>query len=114
MISREIKRRANQFLIPGLSVCLMVYFMYHLIQGGRGILALKNLESLKIQHQEKLDSLRHTQDKLSKKVSMLKPGSLSVDLLEERAKEVLGYSHQNEQIVFVDDVVQSAQANAHP
>ena len=101
MIVRELRRRIHRYFIPSLFFCLTLYFVYSLFQGGRGMFALKGLEeeikSLQIQR----DTLQERHDQLAHKVKLLHPESLCPDLLEERAKEVLGYAHKNEEILII-------------
>ena len=46
------------------------------------------------------DSLIVQREALEKKVSMMRPGSLNKDLLEERARVVLGYKKENDIIIL--------------
>ncbi|MCF8495361.1 MAG: septum formation initiator family protein [Alphaproteobacteria bacterium] len=83
-------------LIPIIGMCLCFYFIYHSIQGERGIvrLSVENREfaSLSLKH----DSLVREREQLEQKVVMLRPGSVDPDFLEERAREVLGYVRPGE------------------
>lgn len=47
-----------------------------------------------------LTEIKDKHDKLSHRVDLMKPGSICPDLLEEQAKNVLGYAHHNEKIVL--------------
>jgi len=46
------------------------------------------------------DKLAVERESLEQRVSMMRPGSLDRDLLEERARVVLGYKNQNEMIIL--------------
>lgn len=100
MLIRELRRRMSRFLIPSIALSLSLYFLYSLFQGSRGLVALKKLEVSAGEYREKLDHLRDEHDQLAHKVRLLRPESLCPDLLEERAKAVLGYSHENEQVLL--------------
>lgn len=100
MMIRELRRRINRFLIPSIALSLSLYFLYSLFQGSRGLVALKKLEVSAGEYREKLDNLRNEHDQLAHKVRLLRPESLCPDLLEERAKAVLGYSHESEQVLL--------------
>ncbi len=47
-----------------------------------------------------LSQIREKHDKLAHRVDLMKPGSVCPDLLEEQAKNVLGYANHNEKIVL--------------
>jgi cell division protein FtsB len=73
-----------------------------LIAGQRGYLSLVSLE-----HHIKRASVDYAQNKsererLEKKVIMMRPGSIDRDLLEERARHVLGYRFADELILIQD------------
>lgn len=86
--------RQNLILLIG--ICLSVYFCYHLLQGDRSYLHLMSLNS----NIEKLTSehaaLRAERERIETRVVMLRPGSINKDLLEERARAVLGYRRAGE------------------
>jgi cell division protein FtsB len=48
-------------------------------------------------------SLNEKRTVLEEKVVMLRPGSINRDLLEERARHVLGFIHPDERILFDSD-----------
>lgn len=103
MLIRELRRRAQRFIVPSVVICLVGYFAYHLIQGSRGLLAMKDLERTVTEYQDRLAQLKEKHDQMLQKVRLLKSDSLCPDLLEERAKAVLGYTRQNEQVVLRDE-----------
>lgn len=80
--------------------CLCFYFTYHIVSGERSYLRLvaldRNIERLEQQY----DTLAHERGALENKVAMLRPGSIDPDLLEERARVVLGYHHPDEIVVM--------------
>jgi cell division protein FtsB len=104
MVIRELRRRAQRFIIPSLAICLVAYFMYHLIQGGRGLLAMRDLEHTLGEYRGRIADLKTKHDQMMQKVSLLRPESLCPDLLEERAKAVLGYTRKNEQVVLNEEL----------
>jgi cell division protein FtsB len=104
MIIRELRRRAQRFIVPSLVICLVAYFMYHLIQGGRGLLAMRELEQTLAEYRQRVGDLKEKHDQMLQKVRLLRPESLCPDMLEERAKAVLGYTRKNEQVVLREDL----------
>ncbi len=86
--------RQNLITLIGVSLC--IYFCYHALQGERSMLRLMSLGT-QIETMS-LTASDHQNQRLAleKKVRMLRPGSISKDLLEERARVVLGYRQADE------------------
>ena len=97
---RDFRRTLRKYAFQSLIVILVLYFLYHLIQGGRGIMTLKALENHLVIAKSDLHELKAQHNKLKNKVDHMKPGSVCPDLLEEQAKAVLGYKHHDEKIVL--------------
>ena len=104
MIIRDLRRRAKRYLVQSIILCLVLYFLFHLIQGGRGVMTLRSLESSLEESTVELALLKEEHDKLAHRVDLMKPGAVCPDLLEEQAKTVLGYAQPNEKIVLNDSV----------
>ncbi len=96
----EIKRRAGQIVGPVAGITMVVYFAYHAIQGDRGFIALGKLEHQVSNLDDKLADLQKERAKLENQVGLLRPDSLDPDMLEERARIVLGYARADEIILF--------------
>ena len=63
-------------------------------------MTLRSLEVSLEDSTAELNLLKAEHDKLAHRVDLMKPGSVCPDLLEEQAKNVLGYAHMNEKIVL--------------
>ncbi len=99
MFLRELRRRAPHFIGPSIAIYAIAYFAYHMIQGERGLIAWQKLD-LKVQQTEtEFAALQKEHDILENRVKLLRDESLCPDLLNERAKKVLGYLHPNEVVV---------------
>ena len=99
MISREIRRRARLVVGPVLGICLVGYFAYHLVQGDRGLLAWMNLtQQIKIAQKNLADS-REAREALERRVALLKPDSLDLDLLDERVRATINLALPNEIVI---------------
>lgn len=75
---------------------MVAYFSYHMLSGGRGIIAYFKLSNEITQLYTELETIRAERINLEHKANLLKSKSLDIDLLEERAKEVLGYAKPQE------------------
>jgi len=93
------KRNFGALLSSILFVSLMAYFVYHLFQGERGIFSMLSLQKkLKIE-EEKLDELQVKREILERQVTLLRPDSLDLDMLEERVRAVLHFAQPDEIII---------------
>jgi len=91
----ELKRRARHVVGPLIGSLLVAYFAYHAVEGDRGIRAWQRLDGEIAEAREVRDRLAGEQSALQQRVSMLRPESLDSDLLEERARLVLGFVPAN-------------------
>lgn len=90
--------RDNFLAIIG--ICLSFYFSYHMISGGRSYFRLMALERNVERLNDQYESLHKERVALENKVAMMRPGSIDPDLLEERARVMLGFQHPDELIVI--------------
>ena len=87
----ELKRRARHVVGPLVGSLLVAYFAYHAMEGDRGIRAWQRLDGEIAEARAVRDRLASERTALDQRVAKLRPGSLDADLLEERARLVLGY-----------------------
>jgi cell division protein FtsB len=87
-------------LISLIGMCLCLYFAYHAIQGNRSLMRMVTLKSQIVTMSSERDNLTAERTLLEQKVSMMRPGSLNKDLLEERARVVLGYKNENDVVIL--------------
>lgn len=87
----ELKRRARHVVGPVAGCLLVGYFSYHAVEGDRGVRAYLQLERQIVEAQSRGDALSAERAALEDRVARLSPSSLDTDLLEERARIVLGY-----------------------
>jgi cell division protein FtsB len=96
----EIRKRARAGAIPILGLLAISYFSYHLVEGNRGLFAY-----LKLQHEiQKAEGEYHItlqeRRRLEKRVRLLSQENLDLDMLEERARAVLGLAHPDELVIY--------------
>ena len=90
-LMNELKRRARHVVGPVLGCLLVGYFSYHAIEGDRGVRAYFKLDRDIAEAQIAKAGVSSQRAALEARVAMLSPGSLDTDLLEERARVVLGF-----------------------
>lgn len=98
LIDRRYLVRQNIILVIG--VCLSVYFAYHLVAGERSLLRLMSLDRQVAAQTKEMAGLTARRAELESRVIMMRPGSIDRDLLEERARDMLGYTAENERILI--------------
>ena len=98
---REFQRRLKSLAAQLLGACVAGYFIYHAVQGDRGILAwLRVNQQLEAAHQE-LAKTGAERAALEQRVSLLSNSSLDLDMLEERARVMLYFSHPDDIVIFL-------------
>lgn len=99
----EIRPRLKTAVMPIVTVTLLGYFGYHATEGAHGFKAWVQLNAEKASLTEKAAALHTQRQELENKVALLKPDNLDPDLLSERVREVLGFSHENEVIIYAPE-----------
>lgn len=76
------------------------YFAYHLLHGDRGYFANKGLQIKLVQTEQKLRDKQEQRVALENRVRLLRPDGLDLDLLDERARVVLGFVQPSERVIL--------------
>jgi cell division protein FtsB len=83
-----------------ITFCVLMFAMVNLIISGiwgeHGYLALKNLREQGTLLYQESETLADRTREIENKVNLLRDQTLDDDLLEERAREMLGYARPNE------------------
>lgn len=98
-LSKDISRKAHQVIGPLMGAALMSYFAYHAVQGDRGLIAWWNLRYEIEKTNFEMAEVTAEKQALEHRVSLLRPGSLDRDMLEERARLMLGAVNPDDLIV---------------
>lgn len=99
---REIRRRAGKIAPQVLAACLVGYFAYHAVQGERGLYARLQLQKELQQAEAVASDLSDERFYMERRVALLRPDSLDPDMLEERARQVLNFTRDDEVVVFLE------------
>ncbi len=87
--------------LPCLGVLILLYFTYHILHGERGVLSLWKLQNQLLKTETSVRITSNQKNSLEKKVRLLSPTSLDLDMLEERARLMLNYGY-SEDVVIID------------
>ncbi len=91
--------RLRDIIFPVIIVAMMTYFTYHIFQGQRGVLAWIRLDKKLNEQEAILSKLTQEKESLEREAYLLRPDSLDIDLLEEKARLLLNFSHADEVVV---------------
>lgn len=98
LIEQRYFLRQNMVAVVG--VFLTIYFAYNLVGGERSYLRLLSLNFQMDKTQLELSHAKEAREIMEQKVVMMRPGSVSRDLLEEQARKVLGYQYPDEKTLI--------------
>lgn len=99
-IWNEIRPRLKSAVMPLATVLTLAYFGYHAIEGDHGMKAWLHLNAEKAKLAAEAAEAHARREAIENKVALLKPDNLDPDLLSERVRELLGFTHENEVILY--------------
>ena len=99
--NRRLKPRIRVRQVLVLLACLMssAYFAYHALHGRHGLAARNQLIERAGLLEFEIKSLEAVRSKLERDVALLAPELANPDMVEEIARDVLGYVHPQDQLV---------------
>ena len=103
MTLRDIQRRLARLLPHLFLAAVLGYFAYHIVHGERGMLRSNLLTRTLDEREVRLAALSEQHDVLAARVGGLRRGSLDLDLLEERARLVLGYGAEGDAMILLPE-----------
>jgi cell division protein FtsB len=101
-LRRDIKRRLAQVAWPMLGACVAGYFVYHAVQGDRGIVAWMQLNQQIRVAEDELAKTDIERQEMEQRVALLSNSSLDLDMLEERARVMLNFAHPEDLVIFLN------------
>jgi cell division protein FtsB len=99
----EIRKRLPQAVIGLAVVCVIGYFVYHVIHGDRGLVAWQMLDKDVIDAEAELAAVRSERIALERRVGLLRLESLDLDMLDEWSRRILNYGAADEAVIFTDE-----------
>ena len=100
-VSRDFSRRLKSLAAQLLGACVAGYFIYHAVQGDRGILAWLRVNQQLEAAQVELAKSATDRAALEQRVALLNNSSLDLDMLEERARVMLNFSDPDDVVIFL-------------
>ncbi len=99
-ILTEIRVRARKILPTVLAASVVGYFGYHALHGDRGFLAWRELKQDLSAARSVETQLAEQRAQLDRRTALLRADNLDPDLLDERARVLLGYGHPGDLVVL--------------
>lgn len=99
-VSKNNRNLISQMLATFVSFGLFLYFGFHLVHGDMGYFAQRGVDQKLAETQAKYDHLLAERTSLEARVKLLRPGSLDLDMLDERARIVLGFAAPEEREIL--------------
>lgn len=99
-IASEFRRRLRHVVAPLLGLGAITYFAYHTVEGDRGLLAWWQLNRDIRVAEATLQTLDQQRDGLEQRSRLLRPDHLDPDMLEERARAMVGLGHSDEVVIL--------------
>ena len=93
--------RLRTYLPTAALLFLIVYFGFHAFTGERGLLSSTQRDATLAAKSQELAQLRTQRQDLEARARLLRDTSLSADLLDERARSLLGFAHPNDYVIRV-------------
>ena len=93
--------RVRPYLPLATLAFLMFYFGLHMLTGERGVLAQSDREETLASRTAELTRLKAERSDLEIRAQLLRDDHLSADLLEERARALLGYADPRDYVIRV-------------
>jgi cell division protein FtsB len=89
MFVHEMRRRARFLVGPLLGAALTSYFVYHTVEGERGLLAWRDITQQMRIAKDALATVEAERDALAHKVAALDPNHVDPDLLDQQIRSTL-------------------------
>ena len=93
--------RVRSYLPLAALAFLMFYFGLHMLTGERGVLAASDREATLASRSVELARLKAEREDLQIRAELLRDEHLSADLLEERARSLLGFADPRDYVIRV-------------
>ena len=96
----EIRRRGRHVAGSILAVLIFAYFLFHAVQGDRGVLAWMQVRKQIADAEAQRAVVHNERTWWEHRVALLRADGLDRDMLDERVRRVLGLARPDELIVL--------------
>jgi cell division protein FtsB len=100
IVLHEMRRRARFLVGPLLGAALTSYFVYHTIEGDRGLRAWREITQQLHIANDQFATVAAERDALAHKVAGLDPNHVDPDLLDQQIRQTLDLVGPNEVVLL--------------
>ena len=100
-VLKELRRQGRQIIASIFGVAVIGYFAFHAVEGDRGLRAYFALTLQTELARAERDDLREEREAIEQRVNLLKPDSLDLDMLDERARMALNKVHEDDLVILL-------------
>jgi len=105
-----VPERMKPYTLSAFLLLLIVYLGVQALTGERGLLSGHERDAMLVQRESQLADIMEQRRDLEVRVRYLRTDSLSRDLLEERARAVLGFTDPRDYVIQVSQPAAAAGA----
>jgi cell division protein FtsB len=91
--------RLSPYLPTAILACMIYYFSFQALTGDRGLLSLPQRNERLAAKRVELAQLQAQRHDLEARARLLRDGQISRDLVEERARYLLGFSDPRDYVI---------------
>lgn len=99
---RRLRRHLKSGILPAVCVMVIAYFGYHLVEGERGLSAYARLSHDLVRAEALYRDAMAERHALELRTALLHPSHIDPDMLDERARVVLGVARRDEVVIYPD------------
>lgn len=96
----DVRLRMRALTGPLIGICAIAYFAFHAVHGDRGLMTYWRLQHEIAETRAILEDIESRRLELEKRVRLLRPDSLDLDMLEERARLMLNFGHPDDIVIL--------------
>jgi cell division protein FtsB len=100
VVFREMRRHARVLVAPVLGIVATAYFIYHGIEGDRGIGAWMRINHELRIARDNLANVEADRAALDRRVADMRPDHVDPDLLDEQVRRTLDLAQPNEIVII--------------
>lgn len=104
-LKRAAKSALRQAIGPAIGAAVVAYFVYYAVQGDRGLLAMKHLETEIATAESVLQQVRAERERMEKRAQLMRNDHLDRDMLDERARTMLNLSNPRDVVIQLPKAV---------
>jgi cell division protein FtsB len=102
MVSRRRLKSALTVLgLYAMAALMIGYFWFHAYSGNRGLRARQDIDVQMAELTAELDRLKAERGQWEKRVALLRPDRIDPDMLDERARALLDYTHPHDAVMIL-------------